>query len=111
MQSLSLLLTLSLSLSLTLTLSLTHTLSLFHSLSLSLSLTLSLSHPLTHTLWGNPFQVDSPNRSKFLGGISNFRTSLTNFAVRLPLSQPGGNPGANIMSISQRCHQILVAFV
>ena len=34
--------------------------------------------------------------------------SLTLFG--LP-SHPGGNPGANLKSISRRCHPILVAFV
>jgi len=44
-----------------------------------------------------------PASEKKLKGSSGVEGMVT--------TQPGGNPGANLKSISHRCHPILVAFV
>ena len=44
------------------------------------------------------------------GGLHGIKKEFRGNATRVG-SHPGGNPGANLKSISHRCHPILVAFV
>ena len=60
-------------------------------------------------------RVDLPEKPIFLAKSGRFVPHMSKLAAisesRQALGHPEGNPGANIKSISHRCHPILLAFV
>ena len=79
-------------------LTLTHSHSHSHtSHTLTLTLTLSHSHSQSHSHTLGRWRL-----------VWSSRESLVPTGIQ---HHPGGNPGANLKSISYRCHPILVAFV
>ena len=67
---------------------------------------------INHDVYGLAFRVQgSVFRVQEVDPFVQEATSFSRVATRYALNHSGGNPGANLKSISHRCHPILVAFV